>query len=32
VQRPEDIEEAKEIVKGRASIMAKLEKPAAISA
>jgi pyruvate kinase len=30
VQRPEDIEEAKEIVKGRASIMAKLEKPAAI--
>jgi pyruvate kinase len=31
VQRPEDIEEAKEIVKGRASIMAKLEKPAAIN-
>jgi pyruvate kinase len=31
VQRPEDIEEAREIVKGRASIMAKLEKPAAIN-
>ncbi|WP_194715821.1 pyruvate kinase [Noviherbaspirillum soli] len=31
VQRPEDIEEAKEIVKGRAAIMAKLEKPAAIN-
>lgn len=31
VQRPEDIEEVKEIVKGRASIVAKLEKPAAIS-
>ena len=31
VQRPEDIEEAKEIVKGRASILAKLEKPAAIN-
>jgi pyruvate kinase len=31
VQRPEDIEEAKELVKGRAAIMAKLEKPAAIN-
>ena len=31
VQRPEDIEEVKDIVKGRAAIMAKLEKPAAIT-
>ncbi|MBK4738374.1 pyruvate kinase [Noviherbaspirillum pedocola] len=31
VQRPEDIEEAKEVIQGRASIMAKLEKPAAIN-
>lgn len=30
VQRPEDIEEVREIVKGRASIVAKIEKPAAI--
>jgi pyruvate kinase len=30
VQRPEDIAEAQEIVAGRAAIMAKLEKPAAI--
>ncbi|MBL8474313.1 MAG: pyruvate kinase [Rhodocyclaceae bacterium] len=31
VQRPEDIVEIKDIVKGRAGIVAKLEKPAAIS-
>ncbi len=31
VQRPEDIVEIKAIVKGRAGIVAKLEKPAAIS-
>lgn len=31
VQRPEDIEEVKDVVKGRAAIMAKLEKPAAIN-
>jgi len=30
VQRPEDIQEIKAIVQGRASIVAKLEKPAAI--
>ncbi|MDH5772124.1 MAG: pyruvate kinase, partial [Rhodospirillaceae bacterium] len=30
VQRPGDIEEVKAIVKGRASVMAKLEKPSAI--
>ncbi|MDF7007970.1 pyruvate kinase, partial [Escherichia coli] len=30
VQRPEDIRELKAIVQGRASIVAKLEKPAAI--
>ncbi|CAG2155726.1 Pyruvate kinase [Cupriavidus yeoncheonensis] len=30
VQRPEDIREIKEIVQGRAGIVAKLEKPAAI--
>lgn len=30
VQRPEDIDEAREIVKGRAHIMVKLEKPAAV--
>ncbi|MFN0044238.1 MAG: pyruvate kinase [Alphaproteobacteria bacterium] len=29
VQRPEDVAEAKKIVAGRASVMAKLEKPAA---
>ena len=32
VQRPEDIAEAKELVAGRAAIMAKLEKPSAIDA
>lgn len=30
VQRPEDILEARELVKGRAAILAKLEKPSAI--
>jgi pyruvate kinase len=30
VQRPEDIDEVRDLVGGRASIMAKLEKPAAI--
>ena len=30
VQRPEDIVEVRELVKGRAAIMAKLEKPSAI--
>jgi len=32
VQRPEDIAEAQELVAGRAAVMAKLEKPAAIDA
>ncbi len=31
VQRPEDIAEAKKIVKGRAYVMAKIEKPAALN-
>jgi pyruvate kinase len=31
VQRPEDIEEVKDVVKGRAAVMPKLEKPAAIN-
>jgi pyruvate kinase len=30
VQRPEDIEEAKALIKGRAGVIAKIEKPAAI--
>jgi pyruvate kinase len=30
VQRPEDIEEAREMARGRAAIMTKLEKPAAV--
>ncbi|WP_343560595.1 pyruvate kinase [Kiloniella sp. b19] len=30
VQRPEDIQQARDLVKGRAGIMAKLEKPSAI--
>lgn len=30
VQRPEDVTEAKDIVQGRAAVMVKLEKPAAI--
>ena len=32
VQRPEDVIEAKEIIKGRASVMAKIEKPSAVHA
>ena len=32
IQRPEDVAEVREIVKGRAGIMAKLEKPSAIKA
>ncbi|HET9598102.1 MAG TPA: pyruvate kinase, partial [Anaeromyxobacteraceae bacterium] len=31
VQRPEDVSELKELVRGRASVVAKLEKPAAIA-
>ncbi|MDD4615983.1 MAG: pyruvate kinase [Alphaproteobacteria bacterium] len=31
VQRPEDVAEAKALVKGRAAVLAKLEKPAAVS-
>ncbi|MDR3448634.1 MAG: pyruvate kinase [Alphaproteobacteria bacterium] len=30
VQRPEDVAEAKELIKGRAAVLAKLEKPAAV--
>jgi len=30
VQRPEDVTEAKELIKGRASVMVKVEKPAAV--
>ena len=30
MQRPEDLDEVREIVRGRAGIMAKLEKPSAI--
>ena len=30
VQRPEDVQEARELVKGRAGILAKLEKPSAV--
>ncbi|PTQ73427.1 pyruvate kinase [Celeribacter persicus] len=32
VQRPEDMLEAKELVKGRASVLAKIEKPSAVEA
>lgn len=32
VQRPEDIEEARALIQGRAAILAKLEKPSAITA
>ena len=32
VQRPEDVQEAKDIIAGRASIMAKIEKPSAVHA
>ncbi|HEC90159.1 MAG TPA: pyruvate kinase [Alphaproteobacteria bacterium] len=31
VQRPEDVEDAKKIIKGKAGILAKLEKPSAIN-
>ncbi len=31
VQRPEDIAEARELAKGRAAVLAKIEKPAALS-
>ncbi len=31
VQRPEDVTEARELVKGRAAIMSKIEKPAAVT-
>jgi len=30
VQRPEDVVEAKELIKGRASVIAKIEKPSAV--
>ncbi len=32
VQRPEDVQEARDIIAGRASIMAKIEKPSAVHA
>jgi pyruvate kinase len=32
VQRPEDVQEAKDIINGRAAIMAKIEKPSAVHA
>ncbi len=32
VQRPEDVEEARELVRGRAAILSKIEKPAAVKA
>ncbi|PTX02195.1 pyruvate kinase [Pararhodobacter aggregans] len=32
VQRPEDVEEARELARGRAAILAKIEKPAAVNA
>ncbi len=32
VQRPQDVQEAKDIIAGRASIMAKIEKPSAVHA
>lgn len=32
VQRPEDVEEARRLARGRAAIMAKIEKPAAVRA
>ena len=31
VQRPRDVEEARELVKGRAAILSKIEKPAAVT-
>jgi pyruvate kinase len=30
VQRPEDVEEARRLVRGRAAVLAKIEKPAAV--
>ncbi len=32
VQRPEDVEEARRLAKGRAAILSKIEKPAAVKA
>ncbi|MBS9717450.1 pyruvate kinase [Pseudohalocynthiibacter aestuariivivens] len=32
VQRPEDVEEARELAKGRAAILSKIEKPSAVTA
>lgn len=32
VQRPEDVEEAKQLAKGRAAVLSKIEKPAAVRA
>jgi pyruvate kinase len=32
VQRPEDVEEARELARGRAAILAKIEKPSAVNA
>lgn len=32
VQRPEDVEEARELARGRAAVLAKIEKPAAVNA
>ena len=32
VQRPEDVEEARDLARGRAAILAKIEKPAAVKA
>jgi pyruvate kinase len=32
VQRPEDVEEARELARGRAAILSKIEKPAAVDA
>ena len=32
VQRPEDVEEARELAKGRAAVLSKIEKPAAVKA
>jgi len=32
VQRPEDVDEARELTKGRAAVLAKIEKPAAVEA
>lgn len=32
VQRPEDVTEARELIRGRAAVLAKIEKPAAVNA